>query len=151
MSDRLIVEQHWDIRYQHTADAAAKRFFETLRDEKRLTGIRCPECERVLIPPRPFCDRDFVETDGWVDLANEGVIELFTIVYLKTPGLPEPPYAIAYVRPDGADTAIMNLVKGVDVSDPAAAADALAIGKRLRAEFIDERQGRISDFYFVPG
>lgn len=150
MSDRLIVEQHWDIRYQHPADDVAARFFETLRDEKRLVGIRCPKCERVLIPPRPFCDRDFVETDGWVDVANEGVIELFTVVYLKTPGLPDPPYAIAYVRPDGADTAIMNLVKGVDLSEPAAAADALAIGGRLRAEFIDERQGRISDFYYVP-
>jgi uncharacterized OB-fold protein len=149
MSDRLIVEQHWDIRYQHTADAVAQRFFETLRDEKRLTGITCPKCERVLVPPRPFCDRDFVETDDWVDLGNEGVIELFTVVYLKTPGLPEPPYAIAYVRPDGADTAIMNLVKDVDLSDPAAAAEALAIGSRLRAEFIDDRQGRISDFYYV--
>lgn len=150
MSEPWVVEQHWDIRYQHTADAVAARFFEAIRDEGRLLGIRCPQCDRVLVPPRPFCDRDFVDTDGWVDLGNEGVIELFTIVYLKTPGLPEPPYAIAYVRPDGADTAIMNLVEGVDLSDPSSAAESLAIGRRVRVEFNEEREGRVSDFHYVP-
>lgn len=149
MTDRsFVIEQHWDITYQHTADPVAARFLETLRDEQRLTGIRCPSCERVLVPPRPFCDRDFVDTDQWVDLGSEGVIELFTIVYLKIAGLPEPPYALAYVRPDGADTAIMNFIEGVDLSDPGAAAKELAIGTHVDIKFRDERTARVSDFYF---
>jgi hypothetical protein len=143
-----VVEQHWDIRYRHTADPVTAHFLKTIRDEGRLLGRRCSTCDRVLVPARAFCDRDFVETDSWVDLGDEGVIELFTIIYLKTPGLPEPPYALAYVRPDGADTAIMNYVRGVDLSDPHVATEQLAIGARVNIRFDDERQGRVSDFHF---
>jgi uncharacterized OB-fold protein len=145
-----VVEQHWDIRYRHTADPVAAHFFRTIRDEGRLVGRRCPACERVLVPPRSFCDRDFIETDEWVDVASEGVIELFTVVYLKTAGLPDPPYALAYVRPDGADTALMNYVRGVNLSDPHSVADRLAIGTRVRIEFAEARAGRVTDFHFVP-
>lgn len=150
MANPWIVEQHWDIRYQHTADPVAAHFFQIIRDEQRLVGRRCPECERVLVPPRPFCDRDFVETTDWVDLGSEGVIELSTIVYLTIAGLPDPPYALAYVRPDGADTAIMNYVRGVDLSDPAAGAEAIKIGTRVKIEFDGRRTGRVTDFHFVP-
>lgn len=150
METTWIVEQEWNIRYQHTADPVAGHFFRVIRDEARLVGRRCPSCERVLVPPRPFCDRDFTETEEWVDLGSEGTIELFTIVYLKIPGLPEPPYALAYVRPDGADTALMNYVRGVELSDPQAAAEQMAIGSRVRVEFAEERVGRVSDFHFSP-
>jgi uncharacterized OB-fold protein len=103
------------------------------------------------VPPRPFCDRDFVETEGTVELGSEGVIELFTIVYHRIQGLPEPPYAIAYVRPDGADTAIVNFVRGVDLTEPSSAVAALAIGTRARICFADDRVGRMTDFWFeVP-
>jgi uncharacterized OB-fold protein len=144
-----IVEQHWDLTYRHTADAATAAFFRTLRDEARLIGTRCPACERVLLPPRTFCDRDFRETEGFVDLADEGTIELFTIIYHRIQGLPEPPYAIAYVRPDGADTAVVNFVRGVDLSDQAGALKALAIGSRAKIEFAEKRTGSMTDFWFT--
>lgn len=143
-----VVEQRWDLTYRHTADAAAARFFRTLRDEARLLGTRCPACERVLVPPRSFCDRDFCETEGWVGLGTEGTIELFTIVYHRIVGLPEPPYAVAYVRPDGADTAVVNFIRGLDLDDRDAALRELAIGNRVRIRFEEERHGRMTDFHF---
>jgi uncharacterized OB-fold protein len=143
-----IVEQRWDLTYRHAADATAAAFFRTLRDEGRLRGTRCPACSRVLVPPRHFCDRDFVETDGWVDLGDEGTIELFTIVYHQIRGLPEPPYALAYVCPDGADTALVNFVRGVDLRDPEAAQQRLAIGNRARIRYADQREGQMTDFWF---
>lgn len=143
-----LVEQQWNITYQHAADTAGATFFRALRDEARLLATRCPKCERVLVPPRSFCDRDFCEIDGWVEVANEGTIELFTIVYHRIRGLPEPPYAIAYVRPDGADTALVNFIQGTDLTDLAAALTHIAIGKRVHVRFREERVGRMTDFYF---
>lgn len=143
-----IVEQRWELTYRHAADAAAAAFFRTLRDGGRLHGTRCPVCGRVLVPPRHFCDRDFVETEGWVELGDEGTIELFTIVYHRIHGLPDPPYALAYVRPDGADTALVNFARGVDLEDPEAAQQKLAIGKRAKIRYADQRQGLMTDFWF---
>jgi uncharacterized OB-fold protein len=145
-----VVEQRWELTYQHTADAMAAAFFRSLRDDAQLLGVRCPECKRVLVPPRSSCDRDFCETDGLVELPHIGTIELFTIVYHRIHGLPEPPYAIAYVRPDGADTALVNFVRGVDLTDHDAALADLSIGSRVTITFATERHGRMTDFYFEP-
>jgi uncharacterized OB-fold protein len=147
-ADPWVVEQRWELTYRHTADEATGAFFHALRDEAKLVGTSCPTCERVLVPPRGYCDKDFAPTDGVVDVEPAGTIELFTIVYHRIQGLPDPPYALAYVRPDGADTALVNFVRGVELSDPAAAAELLAIGTRVDIEFADERVGRMTDFWY---
>ncbi len=143
-----IVEQQWDLTYTHSADAVTAHFLRTLRDEGRLLGVRCPVCRRVLAPPRPICDRDFCEVGDWVELELAGRLELFTIMYLAIEGLPEPPYVLAYVKPDGADTAIGGFLDGVDLSSPQAALERLAVGARVAIELRDERQGRITDLRF---
>jgi len=143
-----IVEQHWDLTYRHAADPVAATFFRTLRDEGRLLGKRCDACGRVLMPPRPFCDRDYQATGEWVEVGSTGAIELFTIMYHRIQGLPEPPYAIAYVTPDGADTALVNFVRGVDLEDRETALRQLAIGSRVAIEVETQRSGRMTDFFF---
>jgi uncharacterized OB-fold protein len=143
-----IVEQRWDLTYQHTADDTTATFLRTLRDEGRLLGIRCPVCERVLAPPRPFCDRDFCETEGWVELGHTGTLELFTIMYLAIDGLPDPPYVLAYVRPEGADTAIPGFLEGVDLTTTQSALASLEIGAAVDISVRDERVGRITDLRF---
>jgi uncharacterized OB-fold protein len=147
-TDPWIVEQRWDLTYQHTADAVTAHFLRTLRDEGRIVGIRCPECHRVLAPPRPICDRDFCATDGWVDLGGHGSLELFTIMYLKVDGLPDPPYVLAYVTPDGADTALPGFVEGVELSSPESAVARLHIGDRVEIVIRPDRVGRITDLFF---
>ena len=144
-----VIEQRWDLTYNHSADPVTAHFLRTLRDEGKVLGIRCEVCGRVLAPPRPICDRDFVETTGgWVDLGSEGTLELFTIMYLAIDGLPEPPYVLAYVKPDGADTAIGGFLEGVDLSSPETATEQLTIGDRVTIAVRDQRQGRITDLYF---
>jgi uncharacterized OB-fold protein len=144
-----IVEQRWDLTYQHTADEVTAHFLRTLRDEGRLLGIKCPVCERVLAPPRPICDRDFCRTEGWVDLEMAGTLELFTIMFLRIEGLPDPPYVLAYVTPNGADTAIPGFLQGVDLTDIDAAREELQIGRRVEIVLRPERVGRITDLYFT--
>ncbi len=143
-----VVEQHWDLTYNHSADPVTAHFLRTLRDEGKVLGIGCPVCERVLAPPRPVCDRDFCETAGWVELGSTGTLELFTIMYLAIDGLPEPPYVLAYVKPEGADTAIGGFLEGVDLSSTEAALEHLTVGAPVTIELRDERQGRITDLYF---
>jgi len=145
-----VIEQRWDLTYNHSADPITAHFLRTLRDEGKVLGIRCEVCGRVLAPPRPICDRDFVEpTGGWVELGSEGTLELFTIMYLAIDGLPKPPYVLAYVKPDGADTAIGGFLEGVDLSSPEKATEQLTIGDRVNIALRDERQGRITDLYFT--
>lgn len=143
-----VIEQRWDLTYTHSADPVTAHFLRTLRDEGKVLGIRCRACGRVLSPPRPICDRDFVETEGWVELGASGTLELFTIMYLAIDGLPDPPYVLAYVKPDGADTAVPGFLEGVDLSSVEKATEQLTIGKRVTIAVRDERQGRITDLYF---
>ena len=84
-----------------------------------------------------------------MEVGPEGTIETFTITMEKWPGNPDPPFAVAYVRLDGADTAILNYVKDLDYSDLDATAERLAIGSRAKVIFKDKREGRITDFQYM--
>ena len=143
----LVVDQHWDLTYNHTADPVTAHFLRSL-GEGKLLGIKCPVCERTLAPPRPICDRDFCETEGWVELALTGTLELFTIMNLKIAGLPEPPYVLAYVKPEGSDTAIGGFLDGVDLTSFDDALTRLKVGAPVEIKFKDQREGRITDLYF---
>jgi len=140
---------NWQFRYNYFAGASASRFFAELRENRRVMGTRCPKCERILVPARSFCDACFVRTTDWVPVADEGVLETFTIITAAFPGLPEPPVVLAYVTLDGADTALVNVVTGVDCSDIDAAAARLNRQPRVKLAFKDDIQGRITDFTFV--
>jgi uncharacterized OB-fold protein len=142
-------EQVWDLAYRHALGETTSRFLAGLA-ERKLFGRRCPSCERVLVPARSFCDRCHVATGDWKEVANLGRIEMFTIVYEPFKGLPPPPYALAYATLDGADTALVGYVRGVDLSDQASAIKALAIGTRIKVVFSDEPKGTVADYWFEP-
>jgi len=144
----ISVPGHWDISYNYSAGEVGSEFLRRLRDEQRISGRLCPVCERVLLPPRGFCDRCFVDTTEWVDVGSSGHIEAFTITTAAFLGQPEPPFAIAYVTLDGAGTAMVNFVKGVDLSNIERAAELLAIGNRVHVVWNPLREGRITDFYY---
>jgi uncharacterized protein len=147
-TEPFVIDQRWDLTYNHSADPVTAHFLRTLRDEGKLLGIRCPVCQRVLAPPRPICDRDFCETEGWVELGLSGTLELFTVVNLAIAGLPDPPYVLAYVKPEGADTAIAGFLDGVDLSSVQAAAAQLEVGAAVTIKLRDKREARITDLYF---
>jgi len=148
VSEEIVyIEQRWDITYRHSAGKTASHFFQQLK-QGTLLGKRCPGCRRVLMPPRAFCDRCHKATAEWVEVGREGVIEASTIVFQQFKGLPEPPYALAYVRLNGADTALCNYVRGLDLSDARRAAERLKIGTRVKVVFRDMPEGRMSDFWY---
>jgi uncharacterized OB-fold protein len=138
-------EQTWDLSYRHALGQTTSRFLAGLRDGKIL-GRTTVE-GRVIVPPRAYDDRTHTETGEWVEVANEGVIEMFTIVYEPFRGLPAPPYALAYALLDGADTALVGYVRGLDLSDSGKAATALKEA-RVVVKYAAEPSGTAADYWF---
>ena len=138
----------WNITYRHALGETASHFFTSIRDHKKILGRRCGHTGRVLAPPRAFSDQTLKPTTEWVKIGPGGVIEAFTIVYEELNNLPPPPYAFGYVRLDNADTGIGGFFRGVDLSDPPAAAQKLAIGTRVTTHFAEKRTGDVLDFWF---
>jgi uncharacterized OB-fold protein len=141
-------EQTWDLSYRHALGTTVGGFLNGLR-EKRLLGRRCPTCARVLFPARSFCDRDHVATTDWIEVAPQGVLEMFTIVYEAFPGMRvPPPYVLAYALLDGADTAIVGYLKSIDLIDASAAAAQLQGKPRVVVKFTEKPVGEVTDFWF---
>lgn len=147
-SESLIIPVEWHVRYNYPAGETGTRFFAGLK-EKKILATRCSASGISYLPPRAYCERSFEPCDSWVEAGHEGVIEAATIVSAAFENLPKPPYAIAYVRLDGVDTALVNFVRGMDLSDVKAAAAKLKPGVRARVVFNDDPQGRITDFHYV--
>lgn len=146
-TDSITVSVDWHLHYDHSTGPVVARFLRGLADG-RIEGTRCLECGRVYLPPRAYCERDFVRTTEWVEVGMEGVLEGFTIVTQKFATLPDPPYTIAFVRLDGADTALVNFLR-MPLEDVEEAAARLKIGTtRVRVRFHESREERITDFHY---
>ncbi len=143
----ITVPVDWQLHYDHSTGPVVARFLQSLADG-RIEGTRCPKCGIVYLPPRAYCERDFVRTTDWVEVGTEGILEGFTIVTQKFATLPDPPYAIAFVRLDGADTALVNFLR-MPLDDTKEAASQLKIGDtRVQARFHESREAKITDFHY---
>lgn len=141
-------KETWNITYDHALGETASWFFAKIRDEAKIYGRRCGKTGRVLVPPRAFSDQTLEPTTDWVEVGPGGRIEAFTITYEAFHNLPDPPYAFGYVLLDGADTAIGGYFRGVNLKDPAKAAEKLKIGTRVQTKFNQQRKGDVLDFWF---
>lgn len=141
-------QESWNINYRHALGETASYFFAQIRDHAKIFGRRCGETGRVLVPPRAFSDQTLKPTTEWVEVGPGGQIEAFTIVYDAFQGLPDPPYAFGYVMLDGADTGLGGFFRGIDLTDPAKAAQKLKIGARVVTRFAEQRKGDVLDFWY---
>lgn len=144
------VEQTWDLEYRHAVGEAAQRFFEGL-GRHVVVGSSCTTCSRTLVPPRSFCDRCHEDVNEFVEVEPRGILEAFTVVYAQFKNMPQPPYALGYVRPIGADTACLGYIRGVAVDDRSRLPDVLRVGMDMDIEFADSGSGGVLDYWFVPG
>lgn len=146
--DENVIYGEWHVRYKYSIGKVAGKFFDGLK-QKKIFATYCPKCKLSFLPPRAYCERSFEPCDGWVEAGHEGVIEAATIVTAEFENLPKPPYAIAYVRLDGVSTALINFVRDLDLSNVERAAERLKPGARVRVEFKDKPEGRITDFHYI--
>jgi uncharacterized protein len=100
--------------YTYVAGTGRTTFLRGLA-EGRLLARRCPECGGVYLPPPEFCSRCLTELGEPFPVSGRGVIRTFCVVNFRFPGQTmDPPYVVAYIQPDGADTRLMHLIGETD-------------------------------------
>jgi uncharacterized OB-fold protein len=134
-----------ELRYAFDAGEAMGRYLAELR-EGRLAARCCRKCDRVLIPPRMFCERCFRPTDDWVYVKDTGTVNTFSLCYvswdvrrLKRPEIP------AVIEIDGASPGmgILHVIRKVKPGD-------VRVGMRVAAVWKppSKRTGSITDIQY---
>ena len=132
------------IRYQWPWGEAERRFFETLKDEGVLTGARCKRCDRIMVPPRSFCEECLERDIEYVRVPSTGVIQTFAESYLSLEGkFMERPFIVGIIEIDNTHGGLVHRIEPQGRK--------IDIGTRVRAVFAEERAGSILDIrYFEP-
>ncbi|MBW1989330.1 MAG: Zn-ribbon domain-containing OB-fold protein [Deltaproteobacteria bacterium] len=141
----LVYESKIGVPYYWWAGDTATRFLEAIRDKGELWGTRCPECGKVFVPPRKSCPRCFGQQTSWEKVGPGGTVVTYTVARKKREAIPEDvPVVFALIRLDGADTAMLHKIGGVDP-------DKVSTGMRVKPRFAEERKGHIRDIEcFIP-
>lgn len=140
----------WEPEFQFAwALGPAMSKFLTGLKEAKIFGRTCRKCDRMLVPPRMFCDWCYGPTDEWVELPDTGIIETFSIAYLDADArrITEP-ILIGVIDLDGANEhhGFMHYFGEMKPED-------LKIGLKVKAVWKpeNEREGSIRDIlYFKP-
>jgi uncharacterized OB-fold protein len=132
------------INYRYTLGGQSKFFIE-LKENKKIFGTKCRKCGKIWIPPRVHCSDCYEDTD-WVELPPEGEIRVSTIAWFTTSAfIKNVPYAIGFIKIRGADTAIFQGIFSENLVP-----SEIKKGKKVKAVFMKERVGKMTDFFFVP-
>jgi hypothetical protein len=137
-----------DAKYAWSAGEAMTRFLEELQ-AGRFIGRACRKCERILFPPRMFCEECFRPTDEWTYVRDTGTIETFSVSYLdKDAKRITDPILVGVVSLDGASPKMGMMHYFGEM-----AKDEIHIGMRVKAVWKppEERRGSVLDIlYFRP-
>ncbi len=137
--------------YAWDAGIAIGRYLKELKNGK-IIAKQCIKCNRIMLPPRMFCELCFRPTDKWVYVKDTGIVNTFSICYVNwdasriKPG--EKPHIPAVIEIDGASSGmgILHLLGEVEPKD-------IKIGMKVKAVWKkeNERIGAITDIrYFKP-
>ena len=103
----------------------------------RIKASKCPECDKVIIPPRdlcPYCRHKSTETNI-IELGNEGTVLSFTELHKPPEGF-DSPLKMALVE---LEFGAAVLCLGEDDFD-----SSVEIGSRVKLSFDDEQRLRFS-------
>lgn len=151
-SDKLKLDQKlckgkrglMDIPYRYFAGLFLSKALIALRDEKKILGSKCDKCNKIYIPPRSYCERDFSKITEFFEVGPEGTVEEYTVVnyeeeYFKKYCKMLPiPYTMALIKLDGADTKLLHRIKG----------DKVKRGDRVKPKWAEERDAMITDIEY---
>ncbi|MBT8339214.1 MAG: Zn-ribbon domain-containing OB-fold protein, partial [Desulfatitalea sp.] len=107
----IVIHKTFELEYGCYTGPIIGKFLTELRDNKKIMGIRCPECGKVFCPPVDFCPDCFIAPTDWVEVKDEGVMISHTEVFKDFPGQPHgAPYVVGLFKLDGADTPMVHLL-----------------------------------------
>lgn len=134
IEDVRFISQMVNLDYKIVTSPLGLRFDELMR-ERRIVGHRCPECDRVYVPPRGFCPLCCVITgqEHETDVQDTGVVTSFTVITpIQYRGQKEKEeYVLANVLLDGASGTIgQQRIGGISN-------DQVRMGMRVKAVWND--------------
>ncbi len=147
----FLVDDSLDCAYAWDTGVAINRYLTELKNGKIL-AMKCRKCNRIMLPPRLFCELCFVPCSEWVYTQDTGIVNTFSICHVHWDasriGKDEKPHLPAVIEIDGASPGmgIMHLLGEVDPGD-------IRIGMKVKAAWKPEgeRTGSITDIkYFKP-
>ncbi len=151
-SGKIFVEDDaLECRYAWDTGVAIGRYLAELKKGK-IIAKKTNCCDRIMIPPRMFCELCFRPSGPWTYVQDTGVVNTFSIsnIYYDASRVPpgEPSPLPAVIEIDGASKGmgIMHLLGEVKPED-------IKIGMKVKAVWKpeSERTGSITDIeYFKP-
>lgn len=144
--DHLIITSDQAQPFNYAVGLYGSKFFQELKDNRRIVGSKCHKCGKVYVPPRKVCGGCFCENTEFVEVGPQGTIGTYTIVRYTfidpETGKQKPvPYGYGFIRFDGADTLFQHFV---ELSDDRP----LKIGARVEPVFADVMKGTIRDILY---
>jgi uncharacterized OB-fold protein len=150
-----VITAAWGPKLEYAWDngVAIGRYLAELKNG-RIVARRCRKCNRVMVPPRMFCELCWRPTDEWVYCGDTGTINTFCISHvdwaagrLDIEG-GQRPFTPAVIEIDGASPGmgILHMIEGVDPWD-------IEFGMKVQAVWKapKDRTGAITDIlYFKP-
>ena len=145
------VDYTMTLDYQHAYGPYYGTLFDGVKSGRRIRGVKCSNCRRLLLPPRAQCDVCLAPTAEWVDVEPVGTVQASSVVHIEFIGQRlSPPYVYAEIVLDGTSTRLIHMIGDVD---PTVAQTAAAPGARVRAVWSDRHTGSLADidhFELVP-
>jgi hypothetical protein len=134
--------------YRWSIGEAGLKFFQGMKN-KKIMGTKCPKCGKVLVPGRKFCSTCFVDLTDWVEVSDKGTLEAWTLVKYPFNLQPaQPPYIIARIKLDGADSSFHHYLGEIDPSNLDNVKNQLKVGAKVQAVWKDKTVGEIMDIKY---
>lgn len=139
-----VVKYKLDLKYEHAYGPYYGRMFDEIRANKRIMGVRLPDSDSALLPPRETDDISHKRTGTWKTCLDTGTIRACSIINLEFLGQTRPPpYVYAEIVLDGASTKMIHMI---DIDDVESAKQRIKPGTRVRAVWREgERVGSLRD------
>ncbi len=120
---------------------SVKTFFDYLK-EKKLMGVKCLNCNNLMIPPRLICTECKKANLEWFEFKGVGTLATFTILHVApTPLKDKAPYILGLVKLDEGP-----LITGRIIDLASSKPENIWIGMSVKANFIPESNTTILAF-----
>jgi uncharacterized OB-fold protein len=102
------------------------------------------------MPPRKYCSDCYAETE-WIPLSGNGTVLSSTYCFYASieekemEAFEDIPFVLAVIKLDEADTCFLHNVVAKERR-----LGIVKTGTRIKVKWKERREGRVSDFYFVP-
>ncbi len=130
----------------YTAGEMGTEALTQLMENKKIMGVRCPDCDRVYVPARSTCMDCFGKMDQFVEVGVKGTVSTYAVSHHNNNMGPVDKPVYAVIQLEGADNGFVHMLGDVEEEN-------ISVGMRVEAVFKDKeyRKGSILDIqYFKP-